>query len=377
MAVTADSARDQELLRSSTARFLEASCPLSEVRSLLDDRHGFRPEYFQKGAELGWLALLVPEKHGGGSVSGRPFEDLALVLHERGRMLQPGPVAISNVVACAITEYGSPEQQEAHLSALAAGRSIGTWALTDGGGDWAPRGVAATAVDGGYALTGAKDLVLDAHIADVLLVSSTMSPGDQLAQFLVPTTTPGLTIIPLETLDLTRRLARVEFSEAVVPSVARLGVDSDAVAAIERQLQVAVTLLLAETIGSMDRMFEFTVQYAKDRVAFGRPIGSFQAVKHLLADLSLLLEASKAGVSAAIGAVQDTDTGASEVISLVKAFVSDSAIELAQGCLQVHGGIGYTWEHDMHLYYRRLAGDSALFGDPAWHRERICALHRL
>jgi alkylation response protein AidB-like acyl-CoA dehydrogenase len=375
--VIANPTREQELLRSSTARFAEASCPLTEVRSLLDDQRGFRPEYFEKGAELGWLALLVPEEHGGGNVSGRPFEDLALVLQERGRTLQPGPVAIGNVVACAIAEFGSPEQQAAHLSALAAGRSIGTWALTDGSGDWAPQGVAATAVDGGYALTGAKGLVLDAHVADVLLVSSTMSPGDELAQFLVPTTTPGLTIIPLETLDLTRRLARVEFSEAVIPSGARLGADSDAAAAIERQLQVAVTLLLAETVGAMDRMFEFTVQYAKDRVAFGRPIGSFQAVKHLLADLSLLREASKAGVSAAIGAVQDTDAAAAEVVSLVKAFVADAAVELAQGCLQVHGGIGYTWEHDLHLYYRRLAGDAILFGDPVWHRERVCALHRL
>ena len=373
----ANPTRDQELLRSSTARFVEASCPLTEVRSLLDDERGFRPEYFEKGAELGWLALLVPEEHGGGSVSGRPFEDLALVLKERGRMLQPGPVTISNVVARAIAECGSPGQQAAHLPALAEGRSIGTWALANESGDWGPGGVTARAVDGGYVLTGAKDLVPDAHNADVLLVSSTMAGDGEPAQFLVPAATPGLTIIPLTTLDLTRRLARVEFSGAVIPSGARLGADSDAAAAIDRQRQVAVTLFLAETIGAMDAMFEFTLRYAKDRVAFGRPIGSFQAVKHLLADLSLLLEASKAGASAAIEAVQDRDAAAAEVVSLVKAFVADSAVELAQGCLQVHGGIGYTWEHDLHLYYRRLAGDTVLFGDPVWHRERVCALHRL
>jgi alkylation response protein AidB-like acyl-CoA dehydrogenase len=377
MALLAAPTPDQELLRSSTARFVADSCPIAEVRSLIGDDRGFRAGYLEQGARLGWLAMLVPEQYGGGSVSDRPLADLALVAEERGRTLQPGPVVVSNIVASAVAEHGSGGQRAEHLPALAAGRSVGTWALADESGNWSPSGVVATAAGDRYTLCGVKDLVPYAHVADLLLVTAALSPAGEPAQFLVPADAPGLTITSLQTLDLTRRLGRVEFQNVAVPPDARLGAATDSPAAIEGQLQIAVALSVAETVGTMDRLFEFTVQYAKDRVAFGRPIGSFQAVKHLLADLSLLVEASMAGACAAVGAVQDTEPAAAEVVSLVKAFVSDSAVELAQGCLQVHGGVGYTWEHDLHLYYRRLAGDRALFGDPAWHRERVCALHRL
>jgi alkylation response protein AidB-like acyl-CoA dehydrogenase len=319
------------------------------------------------------MAMLVPEEYGGGCVSGRALADLTVILEERGRTLQPGPIVASNVVAFAIAEYGSAQQRLTYLPKLAAAQTIATWALADTAYKWSPDGVIAEETPDGYTLNGIKTLVPDTEIADLVLVTAVLNGAA--AQFLVHAGTPGLSATSLTPLDITRRLGQLEFRDVALPHDARLG--SDASADIERQLQLAIVLSVAETVGSMDRIFEVTLQYAKDRVAFGRTIGSFQAIKHLLADLSLVLEASKAGVSAAIDAVQERQTTAGEVVSMAKAYIANAATELAQGCLQIHGGIGYTWEHDMHLYYRRLAGDSITFGDAAWHRERICALHGL
>ncbi|WP_145011650.1 acyl-CoA dehydrogenase family protein [Mycobacterium marseillense] len=368
---------DQEMLRISTARFVEASCPLSEVRSLIADTIGFRRSYVENGGELGWFAMLVPPQHGGGSVSDRPLMDLALIAAERGRTLQPGPMVASNVVAHALAEYGSDDQRARYLPELASGGLLATTSLAGVAADCSATGMVATAATGGYVLSGISELVPDACAADLFLITATINSTRALAQYIVKPDVPGLTTTPLQTLDLTRKLGRIELSDVAVPESARLGTSVDSAAAYERQFQVSVALSVAETLGTMNCLFEFTLQYAKDRYAFGRSIGSFQAIKHLLADLSLLLEASKAGATAAINAVQDLDPAAAEIISAVKAFVSEAATELAQGCLQIHGGIGYTWEHDLHLYYRRLAGDRFMYGDPAWHRERICALHRL
>jgi alkylation response protein AidB-like acyl-CoA dehydrogenase len=350
---------------------------MREIRSLVGDPIGFRPEYVEKGAQLGWLAMLVPPRYGGGSVSDRPLADLALILHERGRALQPGPIVASNVVAGAVAEFGTDEQRARYLPPLASGSSLASLALADTAANWSAAGVVATPTDRGYTLTGVKDLVPDALAADLFLVPATMHKSDETAQFLVQADTPGLTIAPLQTLDLTRRLGRIELADVTVAGAARIGTSVDSAAALQRLFALGLALCVAETVGTMDRMLELTLQYAKDRYAFGRSIGSFQAIKHLLADLSLLLEASKAGAAAAINEVQDLDPAAPEATSAVKAFVSDSAVELAQGCLQIHGGIGYTWEHDLHLYYRRLAGDHVMYGEPDWHRERICALHEL
>ena len=201
--------------------------------------------------------------------------------------------------------------------------------------------------------------------------------GTGVTQFLVDADTPGITVTRLEGLDLTRRFADVRFDGASVPASAVVGTPGDAQASVDAQLDVAIALTVAESIGAMQRLAEITVDYAKARIAFGRPIGSFQALKHILADISFWAEVSIAGASAAADAVADDRATASEIVSIAKAYVGDASTQLAQQCLQVHGGIGFTWEHDLHFYLRRLAADRVLYGDPEWHRERICRIHGL
>jgi alkylation response protein AidB-like acyl-CoA dehydrogenase len=367
---------DQEVLRSATARFLDASCPLSIVRELFDDPIGFDRGYLRKGAELGWFSMLVPEEFGGGSVSGDGLVDAAMVAAERGRLVQPGPFITTNIVAFALANDGSPTQVSDVLRHLITGEATATWALADARGVWEPgEGTTVTRGGDGFVLSGTTSFVQDAHSSDWLLVSA--SEGDDVTQAIVPTHTPGVSISPLEGLDLTRRFSEVSFDNVALPESALVGVASAASKRVEHQLRIALVLSIAESIGAMERLFEVTLQYAKDRIAFGRPIGSFQAIKHLLADLSFLLEASKAGAAAATRAVQDNTPDAPEIASMTKAFVGDSSTEMAQGCLQVHGGIGYTWDHDLHLYLRRLAVNTALYGEPSWHRERVCTIHGL
>lgn len=371
-----DLTEDQELFRQTTARFIEASCPLTEVRALMDTSTGLGDGYLRQAAELGWFAMLLPEEHGGGSISGEGVRDAAIVAEERGRGLQPGPFVPMNVVGFALGHQGSEEQKSKVLPALAAGEATATWVLAGPEGDWRP-GSAVRAAEraGSFELSGTAGLVQDAHVADWLLVTAGSDAG--LTQFLVPTSAPGVHVEPQRSLDLTRRFCRVRFERVEAGPADVVGEVGGADDAVERQLRLAVVLLVAESVGAMDADFQMTLEYAKARTAFGRPIGSFQAVKHQLADTSLALEASKAVAAAAIRAVQDDRPEAGEVASIAKAYVGDAGIDLAQNCWQVFGGIGYTWDHDQHLYLRRLTTDASLYGEPSWHRERICAIHDL
>jgi alkylation response protein AidB-like acyl-CoA dehydrogenase len=195
-------------------------------------------------------------------------------------------------------------------------------------------------------------------------------------QCLVPADAAGIEVTPLAGLDLTREFVDVSFNDVRVPAEAVLDAD-DPRTLLELQIDVAATLGIAESVGAMSRLLEFTVAYAKDRTAFGRPIGSFQALKHLLADASFSVEVCAAGATAAAHAVGDRSPTASEVVSIAKAYAGDAGVAIAQACQQTHGGIGFTWEHDLHFYLRRLAVDRVLYGDPSWHRERVCRIHGL
>jgi alkylation response protein AidB-like acyl-CoA dehydrogenase len=374
---------DQALLRDTTVRFIEAACPLDKVRARTeDDDRGLDRGYLRQAAELGWFSLLVPERHGGGSVSGAGLLDAAVVAHERGRVLQPGAFVPTNVVAWALATAGTEDQRAKVLPGLMAGEVTAGWGAADPTGDWRPgAGVTATRSGDGFVLSGVKGLVQDAHLADWLLVSADIADtAGRPVQALLPAATPGLTVTKLDGLDITRDFARVTFDAVDAPLPTLVGDPEDGGAqasSLDRELQIAVVLTVAESVGAMDRILGEAVEYAKARTAFGRPIGSFQAIKHLLADTSLLVEASKAVVAAAARAVQDERPDAGEVASIAKAYVGDSGIELAQNCLQTFGGIGFTWEHDLHLYMRRLTADASLYGEPTWHRERICAIHEL
>jgi alkylation response protein AidB-like acyl-CoA dehydrogenase len=280
-----------------------------------------------------------------------------------------------NVVASALARHGSPEQHGDHLTAIVAGERVATWAPLDANGEWdRGAGLTATPAGTGHRLSGVRGYVQDGQTAELILASASIDGG--IAQFLVPTAAEGVTVTPLVSFDLSRRFAEISFDDA--PAELLGPVDTSGVSdALDHQLQVALALLNAETAGALDAMFEMTVAYAKDRTAFGRPIGSFQALKHILADVALWVETAKAGAAELARAVQDERADAMALAHIVSAFVGDVATDIAQECLQVHGGIGYTWEHDLHLLMRRTRTNSTLYGEPTWHREQLCRIHQL
>jgi alkylation response protein AidB-like acyl-CoA dehydrogenase len=371
VAVQLDLTADQLLFHETAVRFIETELPLARTRLFHDDPIGYDPSWLRKSAELGWFAMLVPERDGGGSVSGQGLLDAAIVAEELGRHVQPGPFIPMNVVAGAIASGGSPQQRADLLPGIAAGEFVATWACTDATGGWdGGAGLDMARSGAELVLNGTRGFVQDARSATWLLVVATLD-GDAV-QVLVRADAPGVRIRPLTCLDLSRRMADIDFDGVAVTS--------DAIvvgASLDEQLLQAIVLTCADTVGAIDALFAMTVAYSKDRIAFGRPIGSFQALKHVMADQALFLETCKAGAVAAARAVQAGDDNAAEVASMAAAYIGDVANDLAQECLQIHGGIGYTWEHDLHLLLRRVRSNAALYGEPTWHRERVCAFHGL
>ncbi|MFI1293305.1 acyl-CoA dehydrogenase family protein [Streptomyces sp. NPDC020792] len=362
---------DQKLLHSTVKSFLEKEAPLTKVREMADAQVGFERDWWGRAAELGCAAMLVPEELGGGSVSGKGLLDLVIVAEEFGRGVAPGPLPATNIVLAGLVESVEGPDHSVAVQALAAGESVATWAVYEPGRQWHPLAPALTAEASGdgFVLDGVKDRVELAEQADLLLVTA-MAPGG-LTQFLVPTDSPGVTVVPTRSLDLVRRLAEVRFSRVEVPATAVVGAVGGAGPAVERQLQVAVVLQCAETCGAVDRAFEFTVQWAFDRFSFGRPLASYQALKHRFADMKTWLEACHATTSAAAHAVQDRADDAAELVSVAKSYVGSRSTDILQDCVQMHGGIGVTWEHDLHLYLRRATVNRALYGTPEDHRLRI------
>jgi len=365
---------DQELFVETTRRFLEAECPIVEVRRLHDLDVSFERGYWRSGAELGWTAALVPEEHGGGSISGDGILDLVLVAEEMGRMVSPGPLLAVNVVADAVARCGSTTQQAEVLPGLATGEAIATWAFAEANGTWDAAGVEFNAAQRGdqWVLDGTKTFVTEAAIADWLLVTARTGIG--LTQFLVPKQTSGMTIAKLGSLDFSRQFGKVSLDGVTVSAGAVLGEVGGAAPDVERQLQLALVLQNAETIGATARVLDFTIEYAKDRIAFGRPIGSYQALKHRFADMRTWVEACHATATASARAVQLGSPDAPELVSIAKSYLADRCPAIIQDCVQLHGGIGVTWDHDLHLYLRRVAQNAALYGSVAQHRERLAVL---
>ena len=359
---------EQKLIMESSARLMDQLCPLTQVRASAYRDEGFALAYRRRAAELGWFSMLVPEELGGGSVSGNGVMDATLIAFERGRRLQPAPFVGTNVAAYALARAGSPDQKHRVLPGLVTGEASAAWLpLPTAPG----QGISATRTSSGYMFSGRSTHVQDADSAAWLLITAVTDDGP--VEALIEPTSAGLRVTPLDSLDITRGFAEVELNDLEVPARALVG-EGDIRELVEHQLAVACVLTTAESVGAMDHDFELALQYAKDRIAFGRPIGSFQAIKHLLADTSLMLEMSKAITLAAANSVGTDDGYGLEAASMAKAFVGDSGIDLAQNCFQIFGGIGFTWEHDQHLFLRRVTTDSALFGDPSWHRERLCQL---
>lgn len=357
---------EQGALLDTTRRFLAAECPLTSVRDLEHHPDGFDRDVWRRGAELGWTSLLVSEADGGGSLSQHGLADLVLVAEAMGRLLTPGPLGPVNVVAEALSRHGSASKREAILPGLLSGEAVAAWC--------GAQPVAAHAGNG-------IDLVLDGTCrpveagaqADHLLVAVRTDDGT-LRQAIVPADADGVQVTPLDGLDLVRRFAEVRFDHVIVGADALVGGSgADAAADIERQLQVACVLQCAETVGALDQVFEMTVEYLGDRWSFGRPLSSYQALKHRVADDKLWLEASHGIATAAARAVAEERPDAAELVSAAKAWIGPHATELVQDCIQLHGGIGVTWEHDLHLYLRRVTVNRATHGTPEDHAERIAA----
>jgi alkylation response protein AidB-like acyl-CoA dehydrogenase len=358
---------EQRLLQDVSGQFIAEIMTLPKVRERgFDDVHS-AAEYRKRAANLGWFSLLVAEEHGGGSLSGDSVLDACLVAYQRGRLLQPGAFVATNVVARAVATTGSEQQRRTALPGLLIGASSAAWAAAP-----MPGVIEARRGNDTYRLSGRVKLIEDPGTDGIVLLTADTVDGP--TQFLLPVETPGLRIVAVDSLDISRRFVEISCDGAEVPITAVLGRPGAGAAAVAEQLALACVLLCAESVGAMDYEFATTVQYAKDRVAFGRPIGSFQAIKHLLADTSLGLETAKSCVVAAAAHLDAADDYAQQAASIAKAVVGANGQDLAQNCFQVFGGIGFTWEHDQHLYLRRLSSDAALYGDPVWHREYLCQL---
>jgi alkylation response protein AidB-like acyl-CoA dehydrogenase len=372
--VDLDLTPDQELLRDTTRKFLHTTVPLTAVRALAENQDGFDRGWWQRGAELGWTSLLVDERCGGGSVSEAGLCDLALVAEEMGAMVSPGPLLATNVVAQTLSREGSEELASHVLPGLLSGQSVAAWCVTEPGRDITADGMTMRARHDGadFILDGVKGPVEAGGQADWFLVTATGPEG--LSQFLVPSSAPSLRITPLHGLDLVRRHAEIGFDGVRVPSSAVVGVLGGAAQSLEAQLQTALVLQCAEMVGATDRVFDFTVQYAFDRSSFGRALASYQALKHRFADMKLWLESAHAITVDATRAVQSGAPDAGEVARIAKAYVGERCPELIQDCIQMHGGIGVTWEHDLHLYLRRVVVDRQTYGDPMQHRDHLAIL---
>jgi len=359
---------EQEELRSTVRRFLQEKAPMNEVRRLAETDGGYAPEVWQQMAEqLGLQSMAIPEEYGG---AGFSLVELTIVLQEMGRGLFPSPYFASVVLAAyALLNSGDDAAKKDLLPGIASGQTIATLALTEEGGSWDLRALTMSARrdrEGGYRLDGRKTFVLDGSIADLIVVVARTERG--LSLFTVDADAAGLERTALSTLDGTRKQARLDFDG----TPARLiGVDGGAQGGLVETLDTAAVALAAEQIAAAERCLELSVAYAKERVQFGRAIGSFQAVKHILADMFTQIELAKSAAHyAAWQAVEDTDELPSSAC-IAQAYASQAFWDTAVESIEVHGGIGFTWEHDLHLYFKRAKTSQVLLGTPAYHRELL------
>ncbi|TDD88948.1 acyl-CoA dehydrogenase family protein [Actinomadura rubrisoli] len=348
-----------EELRETLRRFFADRSPGAEVRRLMGTAEGYDPGVWARMAgQLGLQGLAIPEEHGG---TGYGMRELAVVFEEMGRAVACAPFLATTVAAAALLAGDGGHDL---LPGIADGTTIATLAVAEEDGRWDLASVAASGVGG--VLTGVKSFVLDGHLAGLVLVAARDEDG-AVALYAAAGDVPGLTRTPLTTLDQTRRLARIGLDG--VPA-RRVG----GAAAVARAMDVAAAALAAEQLGGAQRTLDMTVEYTKVRHQFGRPIGSFQAVKHRCADMFVLVESARSAVLNAAAAADEAPDELPAAAALAKAYCSDAYFHTAGEAIQLHGGIGFTWEHDAHLYFKRAQSSRQLFGPPARHRERLAAL---
>jgi alkylation response protein AidB-like acyl-CoA dehydrogenase len=366
---------EQDELRDGVRTVLAGECPMSLVREVVE-KGVTTDALWSRMVELGWPALTVAEAAGG---LGMGPVELAVVVEELGRAVAPGPfVPTVTQFAPVVAEAGSPEQRNRFLGAIAAGELTGTLALAEAAGSIDPASVTATAEPDGasFVLHGTKPMVVEAAVADEIAVVA-RRPGsegdDGVVAFVVPRRGVGMEAV--DALDPTRPLARISLDGVRVDADRVLGEPGpETAAAIRRAVELAVTALAIEIVGAAQAIFDVTLAYAKEREQFGVPIGSFQAIKHKFADMLIALERARATSYFAALTIAEDDDRRMLAASMAKAAAGDCAALLAKEGIQIHGGIGYTWEHDMHLYVRRVKSDAALLGNAAQHRARVADL---
>jgi alkylation response protein AidB-like acyl-CoA dehydrogenase len=358
---------EQDELRRMVAKFLQEKSPETEVRRLMATPEGYDPAVWAQMAEqLGLQSLIIPEEFGG---AGFGFVELIVVLEEMGATLLCAPFFSTTVLATsALLLSGDDAAKAEFLPGIASGETIATLAITEDAGHWELDKIAMSASGSGesWTLSGAKNFVIDGATASLVLVAATTPAG--LSLFAVESGAPGLSVEALATMDQTRKQARLSFEN----TPARLiGLEGGAAASLRTTLQLAATALAAEQVGGAQRCLDMAVDYAKNRVQFGRPIGSFQAVKHKCADMLLEVESSRSAAYYAGWVAAEGSDELASVSSLAKAYCSEAYFHAAAENIQIHGGIGFTWEHPAHLYFKRAKSSELLFGDPSYHRELL------
>ena len=358
---------EQDELRRTVRSFLDAKSPESAVREQMETEDGFdRAVWTQMAEQMGLQGMHIPEEFGG---SGFSYVELGIVLEEMGRALLCAPFFSTVVLAAnALLLCGDEAAQRDYLPGIASGETIATLAFTEPSGRWDESGIemTATAAGDGHTLTGTKMFVIDGHTADLVLVLARTDAGISL--FAVEGDAAGLTRTPLATMDQTRKQARLEFADTPARLIESEGIGWDFVA---RVLDLAAVGLAAEQVGGAQKVLEMAVEYAKVRVQFGRPIGSFQAIKHKCADMLLEVESSKSAAYYGMWCAAEMNDELASVASLAKAYCSEAYFHAAAENIQIHGGIGFTWEHPAHLYFKRAKSSELLFGDPTYHRELL------
>lgn len=357
----------QLALKKSARKFFPTECQPADVRRIIEAPHAFDAALWQKIAGQGWLGMIFPEEYGG---TGMGLVEMAAAYEEMGRALVPGPALSSLWAGAVILEAGSEAQKRHYLPLLASGERKATVAYLEANATWDAASLKADLSQGW--LTGAKLFVTDAGVADFFVVAA-RSDGD-LVLCIADRQQRGVSVTPLNGMDLTRPIYEVNFLSAAIPAEQVLASGTAAENAIARATGIAIVALTAEMTGGMQRVLELTVEYAKTRKQFGEPIGKFQAVQHQCADQFLLVESSRSAVLFAAWALDQNTPDAAAAVSVAKVYTSEAYREVGNRAIQIHGGMGFTWENDLHLYYRRAKLSENLFGDAIHHREQLARI---
>jgi alkylation response protein AidB-like acyl-CoA dehydrogenase len=371
---------EQELLRSTARKFFENECPSTMVRRLMETPEGMSDELWRRLGEQGWLGLIYPEAYDGMALG---LVDLTVLMEEMGRAVVPGPYFSTVLLGgLAILEAGGEAQKKEWLPKIASGDKRLTLAWMEPSATLGPEGVMLPAAERGgrFTLSGTKLFVPDAHTADAIVVAARTKTGtseDGVSLFLLPKQTSGLEVKLLPTMDETRKLCEVTLKDVSVGRDTLLGAAGAGWKPLSRTLDRATVALCAEMCGGAQKVLDMTVEYAKIRQAFGRPIGSYQGVKHKAADMLVDVENSKSITYYAAWALDEGVAEGPLAVSMAKAYVSDAYRRVSAAGIQLHGGIGFTWEHDLHLYFKRAKGSEFTFGDATYHRERVAQLVNL